>query len=440
MYNLLFRKMHFWERVDGRCYDDPGGDTGGDTGGSAVIDTPDMSSSGASDAGAAHSEAGNAGGDTGGAGDQGGESHVLDSAPAERGTDQYKEWYNDLSQEDKTNVEQDIFNGYKPPENNEGDTGTGDTADGSGDGDGKSGSSGDTNADPNDVGEWTPEEFSALDEPSQGRIKAMQGVIDKFTPYMDGSLDEGLRIIEEDPVIKARMAEIKGEGEYALPDSLSQKFDVNNYISDEDKANFQLLDDKGKESFSKSITKAFEDGAKQGGMSEQYNSKQSLLKEQRIHTFTRQLNDIVGDSPSMKVPTDSKGNAVAFNNSDHPLNEYLKWANTNMSDDLIAQIGHKASHAAFLSATGKQDQAMENVAKNVRTSFLQNMDNLDKSVATSAGRQSQTPAGDGTKVYNGIDLTKYKSDEVYARQVFDHADQPTRIKLEQFKYDGRVPT
>lgn len=294
-------------------------------------------------------------------------------------------------------------------------------------------------ADPQDVGEWTPEEFAKLDEGSQARIKSMQGIIDKFEPYMDGSLDEGLRIIEEDPIIKARIEEIKGNGEYSMPSAVSGKFDVSNYLSEEDSKHFNMLDEKGKASLASSLHKAFEDGAKNGQMVEQYNSKNALLREQRVHTFTRELTNIVSDNPSMKVPVDSEGNQVPFKDPSHPMNPYLKWAAANMSDDQIAKIGHKAGYAAFLASTGQQDKAMENVAKSVRTSFLKSIDNLDKTIATTAPSRSQAPAGQGSKVYNGIDLNKYKADPGYRRQVFDGADQKTRTKLEQFIFDDQVP-
>jgi hypothetical protein len=268
----------------------------------------------------------------------------------------------------------------------------------------------------------------------------MQGIISQFAPYLDGSLDKGLEIVQNDPIIKARLQEIQENGEHSIPESLTKQFNVLDYLSPEDQKVYSLLDEKGKTSLLQTISRAFEDGARRGQVSEQYNTREALMKEQRLNTYTKELEKIVSSTPSLKVPVDARGEAVPFKDPNHPLNPYLKWAAQNLSDAQLDKIGHKAGHAAYLAATGQQDQAMENVAKQVRTTFLKQFDNLDKNIATTAGRQTQSPSGQGTKMYNGIDLGKYKTDIEYRKQVFLGSDQKTRTKLEQFIYNGQVPT
>lgn len=436
---MLFGKKFFWESFDGRFSIEEGGDAGGGGGVAAAEgNSPDTF-----DSGAAGDSGSQGAGDSGsGSGEGGSSEFVLDGAPGERGSQEYIEWFNELPHDQRVRVEQEWMDGYEQKSSEEGEGGAagqppegegGKPPEGSGEGQGG-------NTDPNDVGEWTPEEFAALDESSQARIKSMQGIIDKVAPYLDGSLEEGMRIIQEDPIIKARMEEIQGKGEYAMPESVSKEFNVSDYLTDDDAKHFQLLDDAGKAAFAKIISHAYENGAKQGGLAEQYNSKEALLREQRVNTFTRELNAIVADTPSLSVPNGEDGNPVPFKDPSHPLNPYLVWAGQNMSDDMLANIGHKAGYAAYLAATGKQDEAMNNVAKHVRTTFLKNMDNMDKQVATTAGRQSQTPGHSKGRMWNDIDLDKYRKDETYARQVFGGADHATRKKLEQFRFDDKVPT
>jgi len=430
--------------------DDPSGDAGSSTG---VMDQPlgAEPSPGGGDSGASNlgvqnpppepSGEGASGSDSGSQSGDGGDQpeYLIESASGPRGSQEYNDWFNELSYEDRIKVEEELADGRTPvKKDDQGDEGeSGKQPDGS-----KKAPEGDGKNEPsaNDVGEWTPEEFAKLDEPSQTRIKAMQEIISQFEPYMDGSLDKGLEIIQKDPVIVKRLEEIKQNGELSLPEEITKKFDAQSYIPEDLQKSFELLDDKGKTGFVISLQKAYEAGANAGVMKEQYNTQQQVLIQQRIGDFTKQLDTIVSSNPSLKAPVDeATGDPVPYNDARHPMNEYLKWAANELGDDWLATKGHKAGYAAYLAVTGKHDEVMANVVKNTRTQFIKSMEQADNQIARTAGRGAQSPGAQPT-IVDGVDLNRYKNDMGYRRNTFDGASPEMRRRLEEFIYSGSMPS
>lgn len=426
------------ERIFSYCHieDASGGDTGGG-GDTAVADSPQDNSGGLPDSLPGDNDSaagdGDAGGDSGSGGDDSGsQAHVLDGAPGERGTQEYMDWFNELEYEDRLKVEEELIQGIEPkkpasePANEGGDTPAG-----------SEGASDKGKPDPNDVGEWTPEEFSNLDEPSQNRIKAMQEIITQFEPYMDGSLDKGLEILQNDPFIKARMEAIAADGVNSLPEEITKEFNIHDFLSEADNKHFELLNDEGKQTLSNSLLKAFEAGAHQGLLKEQYNTQAQVLVQKRVGEFTGQLNSIIDENPSLKPKQNADGTTPAFSDAEHPMHDYVVWAAKELGDDWLASKGHKAGYAAYLAVSGKSDEVLANVAKNVRTNFLKSLANADKNIAANAGSHSQSPTP-ATKTMDGIDLDRYKSDPTYRRQSFDGANQDLRNRLERFASTGEI--
>lgn len=423
-----------------RVFIEEGGDTdapGGGGGETVVVDPPaeqPVDTGGAPEAGAG----------TPVAGDE--PTYVLDTMPA-RGTPEYIEKFNELPIEDRVKVEQEIAEGHEQKIKEEGDE-TPKEEDKKPDEAGKKPDDTGTKPDetgkkaaPRDVGEWTPEDLAKLDEPSQNRIRAMQDIITQFEPFMDADLQKGLDIFQNDPFIKARIEEIQNKGPLSLPDAVQQEFDVNSYLTEEDKKAYELLDDVGKQGFSNALAKAYEHGAKITRVQVETESAAHVQVAERVGLFEKQLDTLAGSNPSLKAPSDKDGNPVPYRDKTNPLYEYVQWAAdvNNLGDEWLARHGHKAGYATYLAVTGKSDEAMANVAKSTRTQFIKNLEAADKDIAATAGRDSQTPAG-GKKEMDGIDLDLYKKDMTYRRKIFDGANRELKGRLEHFAATGEIPT
>lgn len=282
---------------------------------------------------------------------------------------------------------------------------------------------------------WTEEQMAALDPHTQASIKAMQEVINQVAPYVEGGkLNEGMQVLVNDPVVKARMAQLsKGEDPYAIPPEIEDAFDPSSYITREDLANIdlQLKPKESRELLATALQKAFEDGAKNAAMKGEYEKNGAVAFVRRQGVFTQQLGQLMEKNPSLKSDK-------PFSDAAHPLNPYVKWAGEHLGDDFLEQHGQEVGYAAYLTATGGMQKTLQNVAKNTTLMFIRAVENGDKKVAMMKPGGPAHPAQAPNPELGGVDAAKYLADPVYRRNAFASAKPEVRKKLEVLVATGKL--
>jgi hypothetical protein len=281
---------------------------------------------------------------------------------------------------------------------------------------------------------WTEEAFAALDPHTQASVKAMQEVIDQVAPYVqDGKLKDGMQVLVNDPVVKARMAQLaKGEDPYAVPDELVDAFDPSSYITKEDLAqiDLQMKPVESRALLSGALQKAFEDGAKNAAMRGEYEKNSAVAMVRRQGLFQTQLGSLMNSNPSLKSDK-------PFSDAAHPLHEYVKWAGDNLGDDFLEQHGQEVGYATYLAAKGKLKETMQNVVKTQQLSFIRAVENGDKKVAMMGRGGPATPPVSADPALGGVDAAKYLADPQYRRNAFANAKPEVRRKLEVLSATGK---
>jgi hypothetical protein len=348
---------------------------------------------------------------------------ALEGLPA-RGTAEYMKAFNDLPRERQQAIEAEVLDRDMHPQKyvelDKPKPAAGDPAVG-------------PDGQPVELG-WTEEAFAALDPHTQASVKAMQEVIDQVAPYVqDGKLKDGMQVLVNDPVVKARMAELaKGEDPYAVPEELVDAFDPSSYITKEDLAaiDLQLKPKESRELLAGALQKAFEDGAKNASMRAEYDKNSAVALVRRQGLFQTQLGQLMNSNPSLKSDK-------PFSDAAHPLHDYVKWAGDNLGDDFLEQHGQEVGYATYLAAKGKLKETMTNVAKQTQLSFIRAVENGDKKVAMMQRGGPASPPNIANPELGGVDPAKYLADPQYRRNAFANAKPEVRKKLEVLSATGK---
>lgn len=347
---------------------------------------------------------------------------ALEGLP-QRGTPEYMKAFNELPRERQTAIEAEVLDREMNPKKYE-------DLDKQKSPDPAAAPAGDDEA----LG-WTEEQLNALDPHTQKSIRAMQGIIDQVKDYVqDGKLKDGMQVLVNDPVVKARMAELSNaQDPYAIPEELEAKFDPAAYITKDELASIdlQLKPAESRQTLASALEKAYNAGAKNMAMRAEYEKSGAVAMERRIGLFNQQLGKLMESNPSLKSDK-------PFNDPSHPLHEYVVWAGENLGDDFLEQHGQEVGHAAFLAAKGRLQETMKNVAKNTQMAFIRAIEAGDKKVAMMPrGGQAQAPQAPDPAL-GGVDPAKYLSDPTYRRTAFQGASPEVRRKLEILSSTGKL--
>lgn len=285
----------------------------------------------------------------------------------------------------------------------------------------------------------TQEELDKLPQNAKQVVETMQARLDEFAPYMTEEFGKGIEIFQNDPIIKQRMAEI-AEGKVWTPGELSKGFKPETYLSQEALQGLDFIGDPDGSTakLGAILQKAHEDGIRQGQTSEQYANQQKVAFAERKANFISGFNDLVSAHPELK-PKDPSVKEIT--DPRHPLRPVLKWAKEKLGDKFFLSSGDgnpfKACYAAFLADGGKLDQAIAQTVVNSNLKFIRNLEGAQRHAAT-VGRDTPSAAPPVTSPVPNLDMQRYLSDPVYARDFFDRSDYPTRLKLEKIRNGEKV--
>lgn len=341
----------------------------------------------------------------------------------QRGTAEYMKAFNDLPRERQQAIEQEVLDRELNPKKYE-DL----------DKQGKPAAPAENPDGTVELG-WTEEQLAALDPHTQASIKAMQGIIDQVAPYVqDGQLNQGMQVLINDPVVKARMAEIsKGADPYAIPEDLEEKFDPSEFMTAEELSaiDLQLKPKESREMLASSLQKAYEAGAKNAAMKAEYEKNGAVAFERRKSLFTTQLDKLQASNPSLKSDK-------PLSDPNHPLNPYVKWAGENLGDDFLESHGQEVGYAAYLASSGRMQETLKAVATRTQLAFVRAVENGDRKVAMLPPGGKASPAALPNADLGGVDPQKYKTDATYRRNAFAAATPDVRRKLEVLSATGKL--
>ncbi len=277
---------------------------------------------------------------------------------------------------------------------------------------------------------------AALPEREQKTVRAMQSTLDQFGDLMTPEFQEGMDRMVKDPIIKARMDELS-TGKVWESAELTKDFDPGAYVKAAELERLDPVSDpEGYRAYHDKLTRtAYEDGLKKGSLATEYKMQQQVAFAERKSKFDVGFNKLAEVHPELKAKDPS---VKEFNNPNHPMFPFLKWAAANYRDSFFmgTENAFEAAYASFLASGGKLNQAISSHVQRANLKFIRGVQEAQKTAAT-VGRQTSTSAPQAQALVPGIDADRYLSDKDYARQVYDRADHPTRQKLEALRY-GRL--
>lgn len=362
-------------------------------------------------------------------------------ALGEEGSVERRDWFNDLSYEDRVKVEQGDFE-EKPPEEEIQEQENTELEEDS------AALPGDKPVEPVEEKppEMTEEMFSSLDENTQNYIKylgnELKAADGEANP--DGLAD--LEYISKDPLIQARLEEMRANGGdvNSVPKILQDKqFDVNDAASQEDIEALGLdLEENPNalQGVSNMLQKAYSAGAKKAEEAAQYDVNNAAKIATQQATAVNELNGLTGrlaaTDPAMKAAFDSKLDVM---DPSHPMQKFMEWGADNLTQHFMDEVGYEAGYAAFQQATGGLSKTMKTVATNARDGLIKSLENL-KTGPKTVGKATTSKDVSVSQNNLGIDTDRYLTDPTYQRSVYNSAKTyDARRQLEILSTTGKLP-
>jgi len=372
---------------------------------------------------------------------------LVTTLPPDRNSDEYWEAYDKLSSDDRNKIAQELvdlpFNKDLQEELNEAinrdvkaKEGLNDVDKDSAD-DKSADADGDSNAPDNSDIKISADQFKELAPEVQEVVQEMQKTITDLGKYADPDFQEGLKVFTSDPIIAARSKELQ-EGktlDQTMEDLKTNGFDPNDIVDSKEFSEVFGKNNMGQEQqqwLSNKLHDAANAGFQQATKMASVVAKQGAARQEIRAELDKQVAGMISKNPSM-------ASDLATNDPNHPLSEFFKWTDGQFSTKQVNKLGVAEVFKMYNSVTGGEQKSFDNVIKDTKLKFLDDMESIDKTARTMLKGQG-TPQQTSGQMYNGIDLGRYNKDPGYAERMYDQANWDTQKGLEYFKYNGKLPS
>ncbi len=260
--------------------------------------------------------------------------------------------------------------------------------------------------------EMSQKEYDSLSEGSQEYVDSLKTRLEALAQFEDKEYQAGLGKILEDPVVSNRIQQLNGKG---------PQVDIEKQFFSNDAIKALKLDFDFDARGSMNRLKQFVQTAVSSATGQIHDNYQSQNKQREYNT---KLED---ELRSIQELDSSLKSDLKYNDSNHPMSEFMGWLVKNQTSIDVLNIGGVDTYKLFLSKTGKEvhDNVTETTKKVVR-----NVARAKSKFARTIPKTTHSKSSSAKTIVHGIDVERFKSDEDYQERMYDqYSDSQQMIRV-----------